>query len=176
MAKSGASLKWGGFDKALDSAIHALAFERQKLLEAIGETLVSAAKQRFIDGVDPEGKKWEPSARAWEQGLGKGRHNGSFGKTLYDSGLLQASLDYAATLSHVLVGSNLKYALIHQEGGVIKPKKGQYLRFKTRAGNWVQVKEVRIPKRSYLGISKDDIVEVKALIADFLHGAFSTGL
>lgn len=45
----------------------------------------------------------------------------------------------------VMVGTNLEYARIHDEGGVIYPKKSNYLRFKI-GGQWVTVKKVTIPK------------------------------
>lgn len=50
------------------------------------------------------------------------------------------------------LGSNLKYARIHEKGGVIKPKKKKSLRFKI-GGNWVIVKQVTIPARPYLSPS-----------------------
>ena len=48
-----------------------------------------------------------------------------------------------------LVGTNVVYARIHEVGGVIKPKAGKYLRFKTADGFWHTVKEVTIPARPY---------------------------
>lgn len=45
----------------------------------------------------------------------------------------------------VIVGSNLEYARIHDEGGVIEPKKSKYLRFQIN-GHWVTVKKVTIHK------------------------------
>lgn len=45
----------------------------------------------------------------------------------------------------VIVGSNLAYARIHDEGGVITPKKGKFLRFQV-GGQWVSVRKVTIPK------------------------------
>ena len=50
------------------------------------------------------------------------------------------------------VGSNLKYARIHELGGVIRPVRAEYLCFKVD-GQFVKTKEVIIPKRSYIGTS-----------------------
>jgi len=47
------------------------------------------------------------------------------------------------------LSSETKYSAIHENGGIIKPRIGEYLRFKI-AGNWKTVKEVIIPQRSYL--------------------------
>jgi len=48
------------------------------------------------------------------------------------------------------IGSNVKYAAIHEYGGVIKAKNAPYLHFKTSKGNWVRVKQVTIPKRPFI--------------------------
>ena len=47
------------------------------------------------------------------------------------------------------VGSNVKYAAIHEFGGTIKPRTGEYLTF-ILDGQFKKVKQVVIPKRSYL--------------------------
>ncbi len=88
-----------------------------------------------------------------------------------NDGHLRDSIEYAATDDKVMVGSNLPYALIHQEGGIIKPKNGKYLRFKGRSGNDVFVREVIIPARPYIGVSRVDMEEVRAILSDFLAGA-----
>lgn len=49
----------------------------------------------------------------------------------------------------VTIGSNTPYAAIHEEGGIIRPKRGQYLTFQVQ-GRWVRVKQVTIPARPYL--------------------------
>ena len=47
------------------------------------------------------------------------------------------------------VGSNLIYARIQELGGIIKPKKGKYLKFQIR-GQWKSVKSVKIKGKKYL--------------------------
>ena len=61
--KNGVSLNWGGFDKALGKAAHKLG-NTQALMESVGDALVSGTLKRFSDQEDPQGKHWEPSARA----------------------------------------------------------------------------------------------------------------
>lgn len=161
MAKTGCSISWGGFDKALGNAGKRLANTRA-LMESIGDALVTGVKTRLLNEVNPEGEKWEPSARALSQG----------GKTLTKDGHLLQTIDRAATPTKVMVGSNLAYARIHQLGGVIKPRKGKFLKFRGQDGQEVFVKQVTIPARPYLGVSKADMEEVKATIQDFLAGAF----
>lgn len=159
--KNGVSLNWGGFDKALGKAAHKLG-DTQALMESVGDALVSGTLKRFDAEEDPTGKKWKPSARASAEG----------GKTLTDTALLRRSIDYAATPEKVMVGSNLPYARIHQKGGTVKPKKGKYLKFKGLDGKDAFVKEVTIPARPYLGVSSEDMEEVRETMADFLKGAF----
>ena len=71
-----------------------------------------------------------------------------------------------------MVGSNLPYARIHQLGGVIVPKKAKKLVFKGSDGATRAVDKVTIPARPYLGVSKDDLDDVRAAMADFLAGIF----
>lgn len=146
--KSGASLNWGGLDKRLGKLAEIMA-KRQAMLSAVGEALVSSTNQRFQDGKGPDGKTWEPSARAWEDGV----DDGGFGKTLADTGRLMHSIDYATTPDSVMVGSNVAYARIHQMGG--------------KAGRG---RKVSIPARPYLGVSEEDKEEVQTIIADFMRG------
>lgn len=56
--------------------------------------------------------------------------------------------------SGVRVGKRLPYANIHETGGIIKPRRFKYLRFQTKDGAWHRVKQVIMPSRKYLSISK----------------------
>ena len=142
--KTGVSLNWGGFDKALGKAAQKLG-DTQALMESVGEALRSGTIERFDAEEAPQGKKWKPSARAMAGG----------GKTLDKESHLKDSIDYATTSDKVMVGSNLPYARIHQLGG------------KTGKGH-----KVDMPARPYLGVSEEDMDEVRETMADFLAGAF----
>ena len=142
--KTGVSLNWGGFDKALGKAAHKLG-DTQALMESVGDALVSGTLKRSQDEEDPTGKKWPKSKRAAKKD----------GQTLTDTALLRRSVDYAATSDKVMVGSNLPYARIHQKGG------------KTGKGH-----KVDMPARPYLGVSEEDMDEVRETVADFLAGTF----
>lgn len=50
----------------------------------------------------------------------------------------------------VKVGSNLVYARIQDEGGTITPKRGKYLAFRTRDGQFVLARRVFIRGNKYL--------------------------
>lgn len=160
-AHNGVSLNWGGLDKAIVKAGNKLG-HTQALMESVGDALVSGTLKRFDAEEDPQGNKWAPSGRAADDG----------GQTLTDTARLRRSIDYAATPGKVMVGSNLTYARIHQKGGTITPKTAKKLVFTGRGGNKVAVDKVTIPARPYLGVSEDDMDEVKSVMADFLAGAF----
>lgn len=151
MAKSGVSLNWGGFDKAINGLASRPARAKTALMAEIGDALVSGTIKRFADGEDPEGHKWEPSGRAWTEGV----DDGGYGKTLVDTGRLRNSIDYVTSPDSVTVGSNVEYARIHQMGG--------------KAGRG---RKVTIPARPYLGVSRADMEEVQGILSDFLAEPF----
>lgn len=157
MAKGGASIHWGGLDKAVDKAVKKLA-DKRELLTLCGEVLIDGTLQRFRDEEAPDGSKWEPTHRG--------------GKILTDTAGLQRSIDSAVTSDSVYVGTNKIYAAPHQYGATIKPKTGKYLKFQTSDGNWVAVKQVKIKKRAFLGVSKKDKKELATTIKDYIAGAF----
>jgi phage gpG-like protein len=70
------------------------------------------------------------------------------------------------------VGSNVKYAAIHEFGGVIKPKTGEYLYFMLD-GQFKKVKQVVIPERSYL---REGVEENINNIKDILLKEITEGL
>lgn len=156
-ANGGASINWGGLDAAISNAIGKMA-NREDLLEACGEVLVSGTLKRFQDEQAPDGTPWAPVRRS--------------GKILTDSAGLRSSIDSAVTKDSVMVGTNKKYAGPHQFGATIKPKNGKHLKFKTAGGKFVSVKQVIIKKRPYLGVSKEDRKELIETMHDYLAGAF----
>ena len=161
-AHNGVSLNWGGLDAALGQAAQKLG-NTQALMESIGDALVSGTLKRFDAEEDPQGRKWEPSGRASEEG----------GQTLTSKGRLRDSIDRVATPDKVMVGSNLAYARIHQEGGIITPKNAKKLVFTGCGGKKVAVDKVSIPARPYLGVSEEDMDDVKTAMTKFLAGAFT---
>ncbi|WP_302616415.1 phage virion morphogenesis protein [uncultured Desulfovibrio sp.] len=143
--KNGVALNWGGFDKVVGKASSKMGDTKKALMASIGEALVSSTLKRFDAEEGPDGKPWQPSKRAAAES----------GKTLTNTAELRKSIGYAATASKVMVGSKAGYARIHQMGG--KAGKGHKL---------------TVPARPYLGVSKEDMEEVKAILAEFLAGTF----
>lgn len=178
MAKSGVSLNWGGLDKALFGAAKRLS-DRQRLMDGVGEMMVSSTLQRFEDEEGPDGKAWKPSIRATPsedtrapvrrgkdgrllKGSGKKIKGRKGGKTLTNMGLLRKSIEHRATGDEVRVGSvtgsGVKYARIHQMGGM--------------AGRG---KSVELPARPFLGVSEQDAEDIREMVGDFLVNALIGG-
>lgn len=138
--------------------------DRTELHQAIGLKMRENTDRRFNQGAAPDGTRWKESLRAKEKG----------GQTLRDTGLLQNSIDFATdrnglTFGAFVGGSNIHYARIHQEGGVIKPKKAKYLAFTLANGEFRRVKQVVIPARPYIGVSPDDEEDIVDLAVRFME-------
>lgn len=130
------------------------------LLNEIGSILESNTKERINTGIGTDDKPWQKSWRANVQG----------GTTLRDTSRLYNSIKYQVIdRKRVVVGTNVLYAPLMHFGGVIKPKSGKYLTFKTPLGGWVRVKSVTIKPRPYLGMSVDDSQEVLFAIEEHLE-------
>ena len=70
------------------------------------------------------------------------------------------------------VGTNAKHAATHQfgePGRTIRARRKKVLRFQYN-GKWVSKKQVRvkIPARPFLGLSDEDMQEMKATVEDFI--------
>lgn len=160
MAKSGVSVKWNNLDKQLLNMADKIT-DTHNLLEGIGSMLVRNTEKRFQKEESPKGDKWKKSQRAIQQN----------GKTLTNKGQLKDSISSQVQGKTVQVGTNEKYARIHQFGGEIKPKNKKALSFKT-ANNNVTAKKVTMPPRPFIGISDNDIDDAKGIIADFMEKSF----
>jgi len=148
-----------GFDETLSKVDGIEHLDEHELLEGIGRLLQESTRNRI------ETSKTSPDGSSWKA-------NNAGSSTLFQSGNLAASIDYSVGGSSVFVGSALIYARIHQEGGEIKPKKGDRLVF--MIGNQlVFATKVTIPARPYLGISADDKVDILDAVEDQLRRMFN---
>src|SRR3990167_2397360 len=87
--------------------------------DAIGQYGESSTRLRFKKQVDPDGKRWKPSIRAQQSG----------GQTLVAKARLLRSITHRADDRGTSWGTNVIYAGMMQDGGVIKPKAAAALRF-----------------------------------------------
>lgn len=145
-----------GDSSELQEKLEALSkLNRHALMKNISEGLRTSTMDRFRQAKSPEGKPWEPSIRSQE-----GR-----GITLTQTARLKNSIKSIADANSAAVGTNTIYAATHQfgdEGRTIRAKKAKALLFRYK-GVWVKAKKVtvNIPARPYLGISDEDMEDIK---------------
>jgi phage gpG-like protein len=136
----------------IESPVFRAALNRQLAEEARAQVVES-----FERSEDPYGRPWKPSGRG--------------GQTLRHTGRLLSSIA-PSWISHsgFRLSTNVKYAAIHNYGGIIKAKTSKGLRFQIRIGTtfigargkrlkrtlalkrWVRLMQVRIPRRTFIPI------------------------
>lgn len=136
--------------------------------DEIGAHFEFATDQRFEREAGPGGIAWPKSLRALATG----------GKTLTDKARLRSSITRNAWATGMEVGTNVEYAGIHQEGGVIRAKSAKGLRWKyqargANAESWARKMEVKIPARPFLGIDDDDNEAVTEIAESYLADKFN---
>lgn len=133
---------------------------------ALAESLRTSTRERFKEEKSPENKPWERSIRASREG----------GKTLTDSAGLKNSIKSTADGSGFAIGTNKIYARTHQFGEsgrkiTIRAKTSRGLVFNI-GGRWIRKNQVtvniKIPARPFLGISDEDMLEIKGTLEDIL--------
>lgn len=154
----------------------------QDLMPRLGEYLQASTQKRFKSQTAPDGTAWAPLQPRYAR-----RKKYAKDKILTLRGYLRGGIHYQVTgAAEVEVGSNTKYAAIHQLGGSIdqnaqsrkvryrsvsgrvlfagkKHKKGVTERWVTRGAY-----QVNIPARPFLGISTEDDKEIRSIILDWV--------
>lgn len=132
--------------------------------QEIGEYLVDATKQRFIDGKAPDGTAWRAKSAATLARY-KRQGDGNRPKPLIGpSGRLGREIGMAADRGSVEIGSALEYSGVMQDGAA----KGAFGNDKRgRPLPWGD-----IPARVWLGLSPDD----ETNILDIVDEAIAAGL
>lgn len=149
-------------EAALDRAIAAAVNMRQPMGE-IAEEWLELAHERFAEEKDPFGAAW---AKRWGD-------SDPDRKVLHLTGALEAAIapDFGNDFAQIGVqpsGAPGKYARIHNEGGVIKPKEKKALSFGGRV-----VSQVVMPKRQFLGFGPKEQATVEDVLGGWLRGLFS---
>ena len=129
---------------------------RRNAAPANGMVLVRGTHERFRAERDPEGNAWarlNPEYARTKKGPG----------ILRETSMLMRSIFYKATSDAIHVGTNRVYARVHQLGDTIRPKSRPKLVFKL-GSRWVRAKQVTIPARPYLGVSREDERAIRDVI------------
>lgn len=139
-------------DKAANADLAALAKRIKDLdpvLDEIGASQVTEVQHRFEQQAGPDGAKWTGLAART-----LARRGGDNPKILRDQGNLYDSVTHKVDSGvAVAIGTNRRYARIHQLGGKAGPGR-----------------RVTIPARPYLGLSDEGRKEVVAILEDHLEG------
>ncbi len=136
--------------------------DRRSINAALAEVVRDSTLERFRQGKEPEGRRWKTSIRAANEG----------GRTLIKSAQLRNSIHARSDASGFAVGTNVKHAATHQfgePGRTIRARRKKALRFRINE-HWVSKKQVRIqiPARPFLGLSDEDMQEIKNTVEDFI--------
>ncbi|EOC9365103.1 phage virion morphogenesis protein [Enterobacter asburiae] len=172
MAKDSLDLKvdLSAYDAGLLKLIRSTK-QRHDLMTALAGTMLDAVEENFQQQGRPKWLGWSP-AYAKKRGSGQ---------ILQKTGRLAASIRAAITNDDATVGTNVRYARIHNEGGVIKHearttdlyfkqyKNGSVSRqfVKKRNSNFVQsatigAHTVNMPARPFLQLIAEDIKELES--------------
>lgn len=149
--------------EAFDARLRRLqALDLSEMLESVGSVVESQTRRRITDEkTSPEGvpwAEWQESYAGHQHGRNKGHkaHPGQLSEAgghsiLELSGDLKDSIQFDVQGDSVIIGSNLIYARVHQEGFA----------------------EKNIPARPYLGLSDENRDEVEQMVRDFIEEALS---
>lgn len=151
------------------------------LMPRLGEYLQASSQKRFKTQSAPDGTAWQPLQPRYAR-----RKKYAKDKILTLRGYLRSGIHYQVTGdAEVEVGSNTKYAAIHQFGGEIDmPERQASVRYRSVAGRTlfaskkhkrvtektvtVPVHFVKIPARPFLGISTADDSEVRDIVLNWV--------
>ena len=163
------SIKTSIHDAGTKAAIRGLSTRLtrpQKALKECGLVLLRSIAKTFKAGGRPV--RWKPSKRAQLTG----------GKTLIDTARLMRSITMKAAGKTLTVGTNVKYAAMHQLGGriparVVLPKRAKVLRWIDKSGNVRFAKKVsigptQIPARPFLIIQDADWRVFRRIFEEYL--------
>lgn len=158
-----------------------------RLAPRLGEYLQASTEARFKSQTGPDGRSWAPLKPRYAR-----RKKYHQDKILTLRGYLRSGIHYQVVDDTVEIGSNLKYAAIHQVGGEIEqPARAATVRYRSVAGRvifagrkhkkateravTIPAHVVRMPARPYLGISAADDKEIREIILDWVVERLGAG-
>lgn len=172
--------------RAVARQVAELGHDLTPLMAIAGSILEASTLRRFDEQHDPAGVPWPPSKAAL--GLAR-RASGSIspGRTLFDTGGLEGSIRHEVRPNEVEVGvdartESAKWGYVHQFGFSGRVSVGPHTRRINQAfGVPIAAREVavrghqrdmRIPRRAFLGVSAEDREDLKDAWTDHLQGLF----
>lgn len=153
----------------------------QDLMPRLGEYLQDSTQKRFKTQTAPDGTPWAPLQPRYAR-----RKKYAKDKILTLRGYLRGGIHYQVKGdAEVEVGSNTKYAAIHQLGGAIDVQaRHATVRYRSVAGRvlfagkknkraterqvTIPAHQVNIPARAFLGIGIEDDREIQEIVRDWV--------
>lgn len=134
---------------------------RAPVMRAIAEVMHEAVLENFIQEGRPKWQGLKPPGRPG-------------GKILQVKGHLLNSITPASDNDNAVVGTDLKYAAIHQFGGKtraheIRPRNKKALAFGGRVVKKVNHPGSNIPARPFLLLTDQDVDEIEGTMNDYLR-------
>ncbi|MGB3165631.1 MAG: phage virion morphogenesis protein [Alteraurantiacibacter sp.] len=152
----------GAIRKGLDALT-----DMTPIFTEIGEYLVRSTKQRFQQGVDPDGKDWAPKSEATMERYRRMGYGNRPRPLIGPSGMLSSQILTFPARESVTIGSNMKYAAVMQSGAA----KGAFGSDTSgRPIPWGQ-----IPARAWLGISAEDETAIVEIVNENLAATLDPG-
>lgn len=113
--------------------------EKAKALGALGGALANRIRLCFRLGQSPWGVPWKPLNPRYRTG-----------QPLRDTGRLQRSITSQVQGDAAVVGTNVRYAAVHQFGATILPKNAKFLAAPVGGGGIHFLKKAVVPSRPFL--------------------------
>ncbi len=140
----------------------------EPLMREVGDQLIRTTKQRFGQGVSPEGVPWAPKSVTTLQAYRARGDRLDFRPLFGPSGALTKKIDIAVGPNWVEIGSNQEYAAAMQFGAA----KGSLGRTTGVSKNGQRFTAISpwgdIPARPFLGISDEDRSGIIAIVDDWM--------
>lgn len=138
------------------------------VMQEIGEIMIDSTKQRFPQGIAPDGSRWAPKSQTTLNRYGARSSNRIDIRPLFGpSGALSSQIFYEAAPDSVAWGSPMIYAAPQQFGAA----QGAFGRT-SRNG---PIPWGNIPARPFLGVSAEDQTNILDAIAEALTRSAAPG-
>jgi len=156
--------------------------ESGPLANRIGEYLLRSTQDRFKTQTAPDGTAWAPLTKRYAK-----RKKYNQDKILTLRGYLRSQIHYQVIDDKTVeIGSNMKYAAIHQFGGEVDiPSRPAKVRYRSKAGRvlfagkkhskgvterqvTIPAHTIKMPARPFLGISQADDKEIRDIIREWV--------
>jgi phage virion morphogenesis protein len=162
------------FQQAMEQLTNGLV-DRTAMMRQIAAIMADAVEENFQ-------QQGRPAWLGWSPAYAKKRHGG---KILQHTGRLASSIQQFSDNDEALVGTNLKYARIHQEGGTINiPSRSQQAHYRRKNGksrfsskarsnhsqwNTIPAYKIQMPARPFLSLTDSDAEQIQTILEHYLQ-------